>query len=478
MQISRQLFLRNYLTAIQYGHAALFIGAGMSRSAGFVDWSSLLRDIANEIGLNIESEHDLVAITQYYLNKRNRDRSRLNQLLKDEFEKVDCLSINHEIIGKLPISTIWTTNYDSLIETAVQKSGKCVDIKRKDSDFTLTRKGSDVVLYKMHGDVLNPENIVICRDDYEKYAIRHPLFQSKLKSDLVDKTFLFLGFSFSDPNLNYIFGHLRALLDDNKREHYAIMRKVRLNWNMPEKHAKAEYEYALNRQYLQIEDLKRYSIQTLLIDEWDHITLLLLSLVKEYFSRHIFVSGSAHQFGDFGEDRMRDLCLLFGERLIAEGIRLISGMGLNIGDSVVKGAIGKLCEIEKYPTEKNLIIRPFPRNLPRDVSAEDFNSKHREGMIKMCGFAVFIAGTSRTGPVSKGVIEEYRIVRKMGKIPIPIGATGFAARRVWEMVEKDFDEIFGESGPRDLYRKLNDDSLPNDKLIDTVFELINGMSEC
>ena len=114
MPISRQRLLSSYVAAMHEGDAALFIGAGMSHDRGFVDWKGLMRECAKELGLDVELEHDLVAVAQYYLN-REMDRSRLNQILIDQFAKPVTMGENHKIIGRLPISTIWTTNFDSLI---------------------------------------------------------------------------------------------------------------------------------------------------------------------------------------------------------------------------------------------------------------------------------------------------------------------------------------------------------------------------
>ena len=111
--------------------------------------------------------------------------------------------------------------------------------------------------------------MVICKEDYERYAVKHPIFQNVLEGDLVHKTFLFLGFSFSDPNLNYMLGHLDALLEESKHEHYAVMRRVRLNEHAHnQREARETFRYDTNKQSLQIEDLQKYGIQTVLIDRY------------------------------------------------------------------------------------------------------------------------------------------------------------------------------------------------------------------
>lgn len=477
MSIELKQLLRNYVAAMHEGDAALFIGAGISRPAGFVDWKGLLRECAKELGLDIDREHDLIAVAQYYLNRRSRDRSLLNQILKDEFDKPVASTGNHEIISRLPISTIWTTNFDKLIEDALRGAGRSVDVKSRDRDIATHKKGREVVLYKMHGDIARPDEAVICKDDYERYARNHPIFQSTLEGDLLSKTFLFLGFSFNDPNLDYMLGHLRSLLEDSKREHYAILRKARLNWHKNKREAQKDYEYETTKQALQIEDLQRYSIQILLIDDYKEVFSVLETIEQHYYQRNIFVSGSAHEFGEFGESRMRDLCVRLGERLVERNYKLVSGFGLNIGSSVVEGALLKLYERGESAIEKHLFLRPFPRTLPARVSEAAFNRKYREDMIAKSGFAIFIAGTSRSNPESAGVLQEYEVAKALGKVVIPIGATGFAARRIWEIVEKELEQTYsGVVKPR-VFRQLNDPNRSNEQLLDVVFNIIEEVSE-
>lgn len=109
--ISREHFFRDYGEAIASGHAGLFVGAGLSRASGFVDWKGLLSDFAIELGLDLEIETDLTAVAQYHLNREGRNRGRLNQKLVDEFTG-GTLTDTHKVLASLPIRTYWTTNYD------------------------------------------------------------------------------------------------------------------------------------------------------------------------------------------------------------------------------------------------------------------------------------------------------------------------------------------------------------------------------
>lgn len=475
--IARRQFLRRYVSAMRSGDAALFLGAGMSRPSGFVDWKGLLRDCADMLQLDLDREHDLVAVAQYYLNHKGGERGDLNSILHNEFKGSREPTENHRVIARLPIRRVWTTNYDTLLEQAYVDARRTIDIKRRDQDIPLLCHGREVVIYKMHGDVTNPTDIVIAKDDYERYPVKHRLFQNALESDLLSSTFLFLGLSFTDPNLEYVLAHIRTLLEHQKREHYAIMRQARLSWTGVPESARAELAYDERRQALKARDLQRYGIETLLVESFGEITTLLQAIEQAYKQRCVFVSGSAHDFSAFSEDRLHDLCMQLGQRLVGEHCQLISGMGLHVGDSVVNGALVQLYESKLAATDEHLFLRPFPRQLPPGHDPDDFNRRYRYDLITKCGVAVFIAGTSRTSPVSKGVMEEYEIAKRLQKVIIPIGATGFAAEHIWRLMQPDVRKAYGGAVSDEVFARLNDPNLPDEEILDAVFTIIRLTSQ-
>lgn len=472
---SRHKLIGDYVGAIADSNAALFLGAGLSRESGYVDWKRLMRGAAKELGLDLDLEQDLVAVAQYYLNLSGQNRHSLSQMIVDEFGQRGDYTENHRIIGRLPIQTIWTTNFDTLIERAISDAGREVDVKSRQADIPIARKRRDVVLYKMHGDVAHPHEVVICKEDYERYARTNPVFQTALEADLVSKTFLFLRFSFADPNLNYMLGHLRTLLDDNQHQHFAIMRRARERWPETEDRKRA-HEYERNKQRLLLLELARYGIRTCLVDSFSEVTEILHMIEQGALSNNVFVSGSANKFtDDFNETRTRDLCMALGQRLVIEGRKLISGFGLNIGAELVKGAILALYNT-RDAFEDRIVLRPFPREIPSDIPEPEFLDDYRRAIVAQSGVAVFICGTSRSNLISAGVMDEYRIVRAMQKVPIPIGATGFAAREIWNELREEREEIYGGHVGPDLYDRLNDSSLSGEELVGVVFEIMDAVN--
>jgi hypothetical protein len=477
--LPRDAFYREYGTALDNGTAAVFAGAGLSRSAGYVDWKGLLQEFAEELGLNLDIETDLVAVAQYHINANNQVRSRLNQLLVNEFSAKATLTPSHDVLARLPIKTYWTTNYDQMIERAMEARGKTIDVKTTDPGFTTTKPDFEAMLYKMHGDIIDPEGMIITRDDYERYSRGHDIFLSALRSDLASKTFLFIGFSFSDPNVEYILGQLRGALGSSPRTHYTIMRREKPS-DYRGRRSSVGYRYAANRQAHRIRDLQRYGIQTVLVDDYGEIPQLLEELERRYYRRNIVVAGAASDWAPLGQARLEALCHELGARVIADEYNLFSGFGVGISSPVIMGALEKLYESRDPVLDRRLQLRPFPQSPPKNMSREEFQSQYRRSMISGAGFVIFVAG-NRQEPdgqivVSPGVRQEFQIAREMGKYPIPIGATGWAARQVWEEVRAAFDKVFPAGTPRKAFEKLGDESASTGALVTAAFQLIHYLT--
>ncbi|MDO2493144.1 SIR2 family protein [Escherichia coli] len=181
-----EAFIRTYVKDLEEGVAAVFAGAGLSRTSGFVNWSELLREIAEELGLSVELEHDLISVAQYHVNKNNSSTGLARKILEEFSEQAEP-SEAHKILARLPIRTYWTTNYDTLIEDSLKENYRVADIKRRTDDLISTRPKRDAVVYKMHGDVSSPGDAILYKAQYEQYYKTHEGFVTALSGDLISK---------------------------------------------------------------------------------------------------------------------------------------------------------------------------------------------------------------------------------------------------------------------------------------------------
>lgn len=464
MSINKDELVKKFARMLAINKATIFIGAGLSKANGYVDWKELLREPAQSLGLDIDHEFNFPEIAEMYVQSRG-NRGGFVQEVFDQLNKDVAESENLNIIANLPLSTIWTTNYDTLIEDAFKRKVKKCYVIKEDSGFSLTDVTAEVTLIKMHGDIhSHPKDIIITRDDYEKYDKRHPVMASAFQSALSEKSFLFLGFSFTDPNLQKFLGQIRSNFGDNAREHYTIMKE-------PENNA-----YEKKKFNLIIADLKRYNIQTTVIQDFKEVTDILKDIEKVHYRKNVFVSGSYYKSTiGFPEERLYDLIAKLGEKIISAGYNLTSGMGKNIGFGIIGGALAELYNSKRqHEFHQRLNLFPFPRI--KDIEErEEFFHRYRNDLIRRCGFCVFVAGNSPNYKES-GVLKEYRIAKEQGKILIPIGATGWAAEDIWKTEKSEgYFQAFG-AGIANQFEGLCDSNKRNDEIIDAVLTIIKSLA--
>lgn len=427
-------FIREYVRAISQGYAAIFAGAGLSRGSGYTNWKELVRPLAEEIGLNVDKEHDLVAISQYYRNERGT-RSSINQKILNEFTKDTAPNENIEILTRLPISTYWTTNYDELLETNLKQNNRKADVKTTQESLADNIYDRDAVVYKMHGDVNCPAKAVLTKDDYEIYGNERPLFRTALQGDLISKTFLFIGFSFEDPNLDYILSQIRVLLGESARDHYCFFEKVKRQDGEIEK----DYLYNVAKQELRIRDLRRYGIQAILLDNYSEITDILKKVEYDHLLKNIFISGSlAECEAPWTDDAVAFFTHSLAQKLVQADYRIIFGFGLGIGSTIINGALEEIIQSKYKHVDEHLCLRPFPQIVSGKIPLGQLWQKYREDMIGQAGIVAFIFGNKKNGDhivVADGMMKEFEIAKQMGKIILPVGSTGGAAKLIYEQIK-------------------------------------------
>jgi len=462
MPIDKSIFINNIVKELEEDNVAVFAGAGLSMPAGYVGWGELLEPIAEELGLEVDKEmYDLVSLAQYYMNENNGNRSELNRRLIEEFTQNTNTTKNHKILAKLPIKTYWTTNYDKLIEKSLEEQNKKSDVKYTKNHLSLTIPKRDAIVYKMHGDIDHPDDAILTKDDYESYHIKMDLYLSALKIDLLSKTFIFLGFSFTDPNLDYILSRVRLAGVSSKR-HYSIVKKVTKEIDELE----ADFEYRQRKQELFIGDLKRFNIKTILVDKYSDITNILEEIENKYKRKNVFISGAAHEYGIWEREQSEEFVQSLSEKLIENDYKVVSGFGLGIGSAVITGALKTIYTNPLKYSKDDLILRPFPQN----IQGKEFWTKNREDMIDYAGIAIFIFGNKKDKDgkivLSNGMREEFEIAQANNLLLVPIGATGYISEEFWNELKDNY--------PDDkIYKSLGDKSKEPDELIDLILQFLN-----
>lgn len=194
--------INNIKQANEEDRLAIFVGAGVSKSSdteylSLPSWSDLITKLRSDLA--IIEELDYLKLAQlYYLEF---GAQTYNQTLKSYFPEDITPSSLHSTILKINPRVIITTNWDCIIEKAIEQEGYLYDTICSDKD--LVKSTSQNKFIKMHGDFKN-HNIVFKEDDYLNYSRNFPLIENYIKSIFSTHTVLFLGYSYNDIDLKHI----------------------------------------------------------------------------------------------------------------------------------------------------------------------------------------------------------------------------------------------------------------------------------
>lgn len=223
----------------------IFAGAGLSRRyLGAPSWIELLEEVSK---LNPLVEHSVAYYRQKHGNLLDVGEELIepfhswawgegrqhfkNEMFEPETKQVDFLkffiasylqrSLQHGYarLAKIDISTevellksihphsIITTNYDELCETIFPDYKKIVGQK------IIRSQGLSIgEIFKIHGCVGEPNEIVITRSDYESWSQKKKYLSAKLLTYFLEHPVLIIGYGAHDPNVLSILRDIDEIL--------------------------------------------------------------------------------------------------------------------------------------------------------------------------------------------------------------------------------------------------------------------------
>jgi translation initiation factor 2 beta subunit (eIF-2beta)/eIF-5 len=219
--MTKEAIVKEIIEGISNFKIIPFLGAGMSKPCKALAWGEIIDVLAKELN---SSTKDYLLLAQEYEDRHGR--KKLIQKLKElcELKQLDSVSLdNHMKLLAMNPPIIYTTNYDSAIEEAskllLREYKTIVELK----DIVESKHGEKQII-KFHGDFSDEKSIVFTRNDYDRRLNidEHPL-DVLFRAHLLGKSVLFLGYSFGDENIDYIFKKHRDLYgSDNLPKSYII----------------------------------------------------------------------------------------------------------------------------------------------------------------------------------------------------------------------------------------------------------------
>ena len=204
------------------GRLIPFLGAGVSTSVEWTSaglqkrgpsWRELIDQAARFLDFTdpnlLRARGTDLQILEYFHAKHSGFGQLHRWLVREMTPPDDALkaSLIHQRLAALDRCRVfYTTNYDDFIERAFALLGRrCHTVViephmgRSDSDSRACE------LVKFHGDLLHPDTMVLSESHYEKrLSLRTPI-DFRLRSDVLGRALLFIGYSFRDWNVSYLF---------------------------------------------------------------------------------------------------------------------------------------------------------------------------------------------------------------------------------------------------------------------------------
>ena len=215
------------------GDLVLFCGAGISTEGKNVLPYSFYESIKAELGETNENK-SFSNLMQDYCEQADGRKKLLNKI-RERFNYIhsfpelerQATSFHRELSEIHPIRTIITTNWDTYFE---EYCG-AIPITIPD-DFAFWDDHSRFVI-KIHGSINNLSSIIATKEDYDGCLkqLRDGIIGATLKTILVNKTVIFIGFSFGDEDFSQIINYLRNEL----RELYPHVYFVTLDKTLKER---------------------------------------------------------------------------------------------------------------------------------------------------------------------------------------------------------------------------------------------------
>ncbi len=201
------------------------IGAGFSKNAllppeiTMPDWEQLGRYAASRLK-GFSYKNALQALSAY---EAENGRLELVQLLsellcsariKPGSAHTALCSVFHDII--------FTTNFDFLLENALQASGWLSVPIYSHQELAVDLEGY-VKLIKLHGDFKRPEELIITENDYDTFTDKKRLLTEYISGMFLTHTPLLIGYSFDDYDIRSIWQTMNARLSELQKRAYCIM---------------------------------------------------------------------------------------------------------------------------------------------------------------------------------------------------------------------------------------------------------------
>ncbi|MBI4303078.1 MAG: SIR2 family protein [Chloroflexi bacterium] len=225
--------MREMVDSITSQRCVIFGGAGISCDAGLPNWQGLAQRLSTELQKEGKLKAEHCVLIDALL--KNNDAGPAIDFIVNNSRRVDVVNVLRtvlvpsrpskicELIGKLRTRGIVTTNYDRVLDPALSSQQyRLTNSLEKLKQVPIALASKHGFVLKLHGDIddgLDPADsavgrgapfMVLSKGDYAALVQGERLnaLIAALHAISLDNSLLFLGYSFRDPDVTWLFRFL------------------------------------------------------------------------------------------------------------------------------------------------------------------------------------------------------------------------------------------------------------------------------
>ena len=287
----RAQIIANARQSFHDNRVSLFLGAGVSQSAGGLSWNELLRKIYNHTHKDLKAKegdmkkmikacgYSSIVMGRYVMSESFKKKNLSNYLrryvLYNNLHDSELINTICEAAKTQYLESIITYNYDDIVETALEKFG--ISVARVYCKSRNYRK--ELPVYHVHGLVTQKEMFIestpiLSESDYHDVYRENFNWSNVEQLHALDRNVcFFIGLSMTDPNLRRLldFSHKES---DGDNVHYAFLQREPL-YSSHNKHILNE------KHFREIENqMQSFGVSVIWYESFDEIPRLLRDIIS------------------------------------------------------------------------------------------------------------------------------------------------------------------------------------------------------
>ena len=363
---------------------SLFIGAGFSIEANAPSVSKLkelvLAEFENDKQRKEHENDSLAELTEFFVEEIcSGSRNELITIMKKAFKFTPTCMDDHKMLAAIPhFNRIFTTNYDTLLEDSYPESER--DVVRNDDDCTYLN--NPTAIFKVHGDFVFPDSVVITTNDYNKFKKKrpNPSMWNLVETEFLTKHILFIGYSLEDNNILDIIKTISKNINRNQKDMFLVAPNIPIGKQQQLKKMGVTYFNAVAKDFLQ--ELTQ-SLEENISDDFRHNNIS-AEIYTRFSQQHRF--RPVVEVRPNSENQIKGVKAFKGEEL---SLKLNMQVSSSIGEKLKEADFDKVGEYLENDTFYNGVKVPCIRVTGKDL----LNCSHSvNGVVLQNQFREIIIG--------------------------------------------------------------------------------------